>query len=93
MAIKEDMENGVAEPLVRQQGAGGDSLWMVLLSTAVAVYGSFEFGLCVSTCAYTFSHMFEFISAKKKFVGWFLIYNFIHRPVIDNVPGNKNEQL
>lgn len=53
MAIKEDMENGVAEPLVRQQRAGGDSLWMVLLSTAVAVYGSFEFGLCVGYSAPT----------------------------------------
>ena len=32
-------------------GSGG-SIWMVLLSTFVAVCGSFEFGSCVSTISY-----------------------------------------
>ncbi|ONK62899.1 uncharacterized protein A4U43_C07F9280 [Asparagus officinalis] len=56
-------ENDLAEPLVKQKDVasgseesssnGEDSLRMVLLSTAMAVYGSFEFGLCVGYSAPT----------------------------------------
>lgn len=56
-------ENGLVDPLIKQKVVdscrstnsnslaeyGEDSLWMVLLSTAIAVCGSFEFGLCVRT--------------------------------------------
>lgn len=33
----------------REQYSSKESVWMVYLSTAVAVCGSFEFGCCVST--------------------------------------------
>lgn len=62
MAITKDVENGVGmqdaqgnearQPLlIHQEESSGDSqgsIWMVLLSTAVVVCGSFEFGSCVS---------------------------------------------
>ncbi|KAJ6808871.1 sugar transporter ERD6-like 16 [Iris pallida] len=62
MAIGEDVdvENGMSEPLIKEKDAaitsGGGSLEsvrMVLLSTAVAVCGSFEFGSCVGYSAPT----------------------------------------
>jgi SP family facilitated glucose transporter-like MFS transporter 8 len=47
---KEDADAKIqVEDEVDSCGRGrGGSLWMVLLSTAVAVCGSFEFGTCVS---------------------------------------------
>lgn len=50
---KEDDDDEAAESKIRDKEAGcgdadgGGSLRMVLLSTAVAVCGSFEFGTCV----------------------------------------------
>ena len=57
MGIKEDVESDVQEgvrvPLMAEGdeaagGSGGGNLWMVYLSTFVAVCGSYEFGSCVS---------------------------------------------
>lgn len=59
MAIDQhkDVENGLNElenPFIQQakhvdSDEDNGSIWMVLLSTCVAVCGSFEFGSCVST--------------------------------------------
>lgn len=63
MAITQDVENGekmrrgdelITQSLIRREDEAeessniGGSLWVVLLSTLVAVCGSFEFGICVS---------------------------------------------
>lgn len=63
MAITQDVENGektrrgdelITQSLIRREDEAeessniGGSLWVVLLSTFVAVCGSFEFGICVS---------------------------------------------
>uniref|UniRef100_A0A804KRK3 Major facilitator superfamily (MFS) profile domain-containing protein n=1 Tax=Musa acuminata subsp. malaccensis TaxID=214687 RepID=A0A804KRK3_MUSAM len=67
MAITKDVENGVGmhdaqgnearQPLlIHQKESSADSqgsIWMVLLSTAVVVCGSFEFGSCVGYSAPT----------------------------------------
>lgn len=59
MATKEDVESdaqeGVRAPLMvnvagSASGSGGGNLWMVYLSTFVAICGSYEFGCCVSDC-------------------------------------------
>lgn len=59
MATKEDVESdaqeGVRAPLMANvagsaSGSGGGNLWMVYLSTFVAICGSYEFGCCVSDC-------------------------------------------
>lgn len=66
MPINRDVEHGGnVEPLIQRKkkksdGADDDgshcnndgSMSMVLLSTFVAVCGSFEFGICVSVCVY-----------------------------------------
>lgn len=62
MAITQDVENGnkmimgdeLTQSLIkkedeREDSSSGGSLWVVLLSTFVAVCGSFEFGICVSS--------------------------------------------
>lgn len=62
-------EGEVRKPLIQQRelakaeessSDGQGSLWMVLLSTGVAVSGSFEFGSCVS---------FSLLCTSSKFVG------------------------
>lgn len=76
MAIKEDVErginfeeNGLNDPPIKQKDVAssrqdyiGHSLWMVLLSTAIAVCGSFEFGLCVRILFYV--HIFPTLSVS-----------------------------
>ncbi|RRT76786.1 hypothetical protein BHE74_00036046, partial [Ensete ventricosum] len=73
VAIMEDVENGIhgtheRKPLIQQRelakveessSDGQGSLWMVLLSTGVAICGSFEFGSCVS---------FSLLCTSSKFV-------------------------
>ena len=56
MATRQDVEKGndtITKPLIGQKKevqiqSNNGGLWVVLLSTLVAVCGSFEFGSCVS---------------------------------------------
>ncbi|PKA62277.1 Sugar transporter ERD6-like 16 [Apostasia shenzhenica] len=64
-AEENDHQTEAAEPLLRRRkdgieaplAAASESLWVVLLSTAVAVSGSFEFGSCVGFSAPTQSEI------------------------------------
>ncbi|TQD90024.1 hypothetical protein C1H46_024428 [Malus baccata] len=71
MGIKEDVESDVQEgvrvPLMAEGdqsagGSGGGNLWMVYLSTFVAVCGSYEFGCCVGYSSPTQSAIREDLS-------------------------------